>query len=64
MNETDHQRVINELQAVIDDTQHTLGRFDATGMDEQMPEDYAKLLDILDDAVKQQREHVMVMLLV
>lgn len=60
----DHQRVIDELQVFIDDTQHTIDRFEATGMDEQMPEDYDKLLDILDDAVKQQREHVMVMLLV
>jgi len=58
----DHQRVIDELQAVIDDTQHTIERFDATGMDEQMPEDYDKLLAILDDAVKQQREHAMAML--
>ncbi|MDR5893336.1 hypothetical protein QC820_10970 [Halomonas mongoliensis] len=58
----EHQRVIEELQVVIDDTQHTIDRFEATGMDEQMPEDYDKLLDILDDAVKQQREHVMAML--
>ena len=62
MNETDHQRVINELQAVIDDTQHTLDRFEATGMDEQMPDDYEKLLIILNDAVKQQREHTLAML--
>jgi len=27
-----------------------------------LPEDYDKLLDILDDAVTQQREHVMAML--
>ncbi|WP_269799724.1 hypothetical protein [Halomonas sp. 141] len=39
MNETDHQRLIEELQAVIDDTQHTLDRFEATGTDTQMPED-------------------------
>lgn len=64
MTEAEHQQVIDELQGVIDDTQHTIDRFEATGMDEQMPEDYGKLLDILDDAVKQQREHVMVMLLV
>lgn len=62
MNEIDHQRVINELQTVIDETQHTLGRFEATGMDKQMLEDYEKLLVILDEAVKQQREHVMAML--
>lgn len=58
----DHQRVIDELQAVLDDTRATMERFEAIGMDEQMPEDYDKLLDILDNAVKQQREHTQVML--
>ncbi len=62
MNETDNQRVINELQAVIDDTQKTIDRFEATGMDEQMPEDYGALLGILDDAVKQQQAHTLAML--
>lgn len=57
-----HQQVINELQAVIDDTQRTLGRFEATGMDEEMPADYAKLHAILDDAVTCQREHTQKML--
>ena len=58
----ERQQVIDELQGIIDDTQHTIDRFEAIGMDEQMPEDYDKLLDILDDAVTQQREHVMAML--
>ncbi|WP_445001181.1 hypothetical protein [Halomonas mongoliensis] len=58
----EHQQVIDELQAVIDDTQQTIDRFEATGIDEQMPEDYDKLMSILDDAVKQQRAHVMAML--
>lgn len=58
----DHQRVIDELQAVIDDTQHTLDRFEATGMETEMPEDYDKLLAILDDAVTQQRAHTLAML--
>ncbi|AXY42175.1 hypothetical protein [Halomonas sp. JS92-SW72] len=58
----EHQRVIDELQAVLDDTRSTMERFEATGMDEQMPEDYEKLLVILDDAVTQQRGQVMAML--
>ncbi|XKH60306.1 hypothetical protein LG290_00535 [Halomonas sediminis] len=62
MTPADHQRLIDKLQAVIDETQHTLERFEATGMDEQMPEDYGQLLSILDDAVKQQREHTQAML--
>lgn len=62
MTPDDHQHVINELQKVIDDTQHTIDRFENTGMDDEMPEDYEKLLAILDDAVKQQREHTQAML--
>lgn len=62
MTPDEHQQVIDELQAVIDDTQHTIDRFEVTGMDEQMQEDYDKLMEILDDAVKQQREHVTAML--
>ena len=58
----DHQRVIEELQTVIDDTQQTIDRFDATGMQEEMPVDYDKLLGIVNDAVTQQREHTLAML--
>ncbi|MBB3332522.1 uncharacterized membrane protein YgdD (TMEM256/DUF423 family) [Halomonas campaniensis] len=62
MTPDEHQQVIDELQVVIDDTQHTLGRFEATGMDQQMPKDYDKMLDILDDAVTRQRAHTLAML--
>jgi len=62
MTSDEHQQVIDELQGVIDDTQHTIDRFKATGMDEQMPGDYDKLLDILDDAVTQQRAQTLAML--
>ena len=62
MTSDEQQRVIDELQGVIDDTQKTIDRFEATGMDEQMPEDYDKLLDILDAVVKQQRGHTLAML--
>ncbi|EHK59900.1 hypothetical protein MOY_14087 [Halomonas sp. GFAJ-1] len=58
----EQQRVIDELQALIDDTQSTLTRFEDTGMDELMPEDYNKLLEMLDNAIKQQREHTLAML--
>ncbi|MDW7748816.1 hypothetical protein [Halomonas sp.] len=58
----DHQQFIDELQAVIDDTQHTLERFEATGMETEMLEDYDTLLVILDDAVNQQRAHTLAML--
>lgn len=62
MTEDDHQQVINELQDIIDDTQRTLTRVETTGMDEDMSDDYAKLLAILDDAVTRQREHTQAML--
>lgn len=62
MTPDNHQRIVNELQAVIDDTQLTLSRFEAAGMDEQMPVDYKTLLAILDDAVTRQREHTLMML--
>ncbi|MYL23442.1 hypothetical protein GLV89_06525 [Halomonas alkaliantarctica] len=62
MTPDEHQHVIDELQAVIDETQQTIERFEHTGMDAEMPEDYEKLLAILDDAVKQQREHTQAML--
>ncbi|WFE70725.1 hypothetical protein P8S55_13160 [Halomonas sp. M1] len=62
MNAQEHQKIIEELQALIDDTQATLTRFEETGMDKEMPEDYNKLLEILDGAVKQQREHTLAML--
>lgn len=35
-----HQQIINGLRAVTTDTQRTLTRFEATGMDEEMPADY------------------------
>lgn len=62
MTPEEHDHVINELQALIDDTNDTLKRFEDTGMDDGMPEEHEKLLTILDDAVKQQREHTQVML--
>ena len=62
MTPEEHQRVIDELQVVIDETQHTIERFENAGMEGDMPKDYDKLMAILDDAVKQQREHTRAML--
>ncbi|UXZ54265.1 hypothetical protein LOS15_15875 [Halomonas sp. 7T] len=64
MTPDDHQRVIDELQTLIEETQQTLTRFEATGMDEELAADYEKLLTILDNAIKQQREHTKALLLV
>jgi uncharacterized coiled-coil protein SlyX len=62
MNEAEHQRIIDELQSVIDETRATMARFEAAGMDEQMPEDYQKLHDIYAQAVDDQRHHTLAML--
>lgn len=62
MTPEEYENVIDELQTVIDETQTTLKRFENTGMDGEMPEDYETLLAILDDAVKQQRGHTQAML--
>ncbi|MGL6212511.1 hypothetical protein [Billgrantia desiderata] len=62
MSEEDYQRVIEALQDLIDEIQSTLERFETAGMEEKMSEDYEKLLDILDQAVKQQRGHTLAML--
>lgn len=56
------QRVINELQSLIDEAKVTIDRFGATGMDVETPEDYEQLLGILDNAVKQQKEQACLML--
>lgn len=62
MTPEEYEHVIDELQSVIDETQATLKRFEKTGMDSEMPKDYQALLDILDDAIKQQRAHTQGML--
>lgn len=62
MTNEEHQRVIDELQEVIDDTQATLQRFENTGMEVDMPADYEALLTILDTAIKQQRDHTQAIL--
>lgn len=62
MTNEEHQRVIDELQEVIDDTQATLKRFEESCLEGEMPEDYEKLLAILDDAADPQREHTKMML--
>lgn len=62
MTPDEHQRVIDALQELIDETHSTLERFETSGMEEKMAEDYEMLLHILDQAVKQQRSHTLAML--
>ncbi|MBL1269223.1 MAG: hypothetical protein COA87_016045 [Halomonas sp.] len=62
MNNSQHLLTIDKLQLLIDGTQATLACFEQKGMDIEMADDYVKLQDILDDAIKQQREHTKAML--
>ncbi len=62
MTNDEYQHVIDKLQLLITETQGTLKRFEETGMDRHMQEDYSKLLDVLDAAIKQQREYTQRML--
>ncbi|RUR33023.1 hypothetical protein [Vreelandella nanhaiensis] len=62
MRPDEHERVILELETLIQETQATIDQAEARGLDKAMPADYAYLLDILDKAVKQQREHTLAML--
>jgi len=62
MQENDYQRVIRELDQLIQDTRQLIERFDSTGMDERMQQDYEKLLAIYDQAIKDQTYYTRAML--
>ncbi|MFC3286351.1 hypothetical protein [Litchfieldella rifensis] len=62
MMEVEHQQVIDELQGVIDDARATMERFEATDMDERMPDDYDKLHEIYAKAVRDQWHYTQAML--
>ncbi|MDR5887788.1 MULTISPECIES: hypothetical protein [Halomonadaceae] len=62
MSPDEHQRVAQELESLIRDTQATIERAENHGLDQTSPEDFQALLDIVDSAVKQQREHTQAML--
>jgi hypothetical protein len=62
MQENDYQRVIHELEKLIQETKQLIERFDSTGMDEEMQEDYSKLLALYDQAIKDQVYYTRAML--
>jgi len=62
MNQSECQQVIDELDAVIDDTRELMKRFEVTGMEDEMPNDYAKLELMISEALKQQRRYTQKML--
>lgn len=58
----EHERVVLELDTLIHETQATIDQAEVHGLDKTMPDDYAHLFNILDKAIKQQREHTLAML--
>nr|WP_298058055.1 hypothetical protein [uncultured Halomonas sp.] len=62
MHPDEHEHVVKELETLIRETQATVDRIETYGLNNTMPEDYQALLDILDNAIKQQYEHTMAML--
>lgn len=59
---SEHERVVLELETLICETQATIRQAETHGLDTTMPDDYAQLLDILDEAIKRQRDHTLAML--
>ena len=53
----DYRRLINELQAVIQDTLTLLDAFENSGMNERMVADYDQLHGILNTAIADQRRY-------
>ena len=62
MNQTEYQRVIEDLDTLITDTRQLIARFEDTGMNDEMPDDYAKLEFTISEALKQQRHYTQEML--
>ena len=47
----------DERRQLIEEVESTITRFDDTGMDDQMAEDYDQLLTMLREAISQRRQH-------
>ncbi|MDI5935171.1 hypothetical protein [Halomonas kalidii] len=62
MTDDDYWHVIYVLHGVIEESRTLLERFEATGMDSEMPDDYDRLHAIHAEAVKGQRAHTLAML--
>mgnify|MGYP003642113578 FL=1 len=62
MHPDEHEQVALELETLIRDIQATIDRIETYGLNNTMTQEYQALLDILDDAIKKQREHTQGML--
>nr|WP_297461205.1 hypothetical protein [uncultured Halomonas sp.] len=59
---SEYQRIIAELDAVIRDAKALMTRFEATGFDETMSDDYLALHALYTRAVSEQRHYTQTML--
>ncbi len=62
MNQAEYQCVIEELDTLIAETRKLMVRFEGTGMNDEMPDDYAKLELIITQALKEQSHYTQKML--
>lgn len=58
MSDSDYRHVLNELESLLQETAETLERFVETGMDQELPEDYQKLLAIQAEALHEQQVYL------
>ncbi|GAB2798361.1 hypothetical protein GCM10027040_26290 [Halomonas shantousis] len=62
MNESECQQVIDKLEDAIVDARQLMERFEATGMEEEMPGDYARLHALYTQAVNEQQHYTHLLL--
>jgi hypothetical protein len=58
LGDSDHRHVLDELESLLRETAKTLERFQSTGMDQVLPDDYQKLLVIQAEALREQQVHL------
>lgn len=58
MSDNDYRQVLSELETLLQETAATLQRFVETGMDQELPEDYQKLLSIQAEALREQQVYL------
>lgn len=58
MSDNDYRQVLSELERLLQDTAETLQRFEETGMDQELAEDYETLLAIQAEALREQQVYL------
>ncbi|MCG7598636.1 hypothetical protein MHM84_02440 [Halomonas sp. McH1-25] len=58
----DCRHILDELESVIADAKALMTRFEATGFDESLPDDYLALHELYTRSVKEQQHYTQIML--